>query len=958
LLRFPQFNPQSGKRSSRNEFRTCNGFGFCRKAREARYLSNLERLLYLSGAKTLMSANDKQLTPMLRQYHEIKKQHPGTLLFFRMGDFYELFYDDALIGAREMEITLTARHKEKGTPIPMCGIPYHAVTNYITKLVRKGFRIAICEQAEAAQASKLVRREVVRVITPGTALESQLLDSKENSYLAAICGAGEGMGLAFIDLSTGEFLATQFVGETAWERAQEQIEIFSPRELLFPQSLAPLFRQNKTGKPDGTHRTDRTNGSNGREAERVEQSSGQQQTENADTIMTDSLSDQSLTSLKPAPLSDESQRRFKAALTPLDDWLFGHDHADSLLRTQLGVASLDGFGLQDKHLAVCAAGAAVHYINETQRAQAGHLSEITFFETTDALVLDATTVSNLELVQATDGIAAHSLFGVLDETMTGMGARQLRQWLLRPSVKLAEIETRLDAVAELKAAAIKRDQIRRQLESMADLERLAGKITLGRANARDLLALRNSIECIPSLRRTIAASKASLLEILAENLDELEDLKALIANAIADEPPAAANEPGMIRDGYNPELDELRNLAHSGKSYIAAIEARERGRTSIASLKVKFNNVFGYFIEISHAHKDKIPADYERKQTLVNAERYTTPELKEYEAKVLGAEERIIQLEIELFSQVRQQLAREVRRIQGVARAVALLDCLTALAETAARRNYVRPVIHEGDEIEIKAGRHAVIESFGERFVPNDLVVNNTTDRLMIITGPNMGGKSVYLKQTALIVILAQIGSFVPAASARIALVDRIFTRVGASDNLAHGRSTFMVEMTETSNILNTATPRSLVLLDEVGRGTATFDGLSLAWAIAEYLHDNARHSAKTIFATHYHELTELAKLRPGVRNYQVAVSEAGGDIVFLRRVVPGSASKSYGIEVARLAGLPQTVVERAREILTNLEQNELDVTGKPKFARHLKKASKHVNQSSLFDPAPEENEV
>jgi DNA mismatch repair protein MutS len=905
-----------------------------------------------------MSANDKQLTPMLRQYHEIKKQHPGTLLFFRMGDFYELFYDDALIGAREMEITLTARHKERGQPIPMCGIPYHAVTNYITKLVRKGFRIAICEQAEAAQASKLVRREVVRVITPGTALESQLLESKENSYLASVCGAGEGMGLAFIDLSTGEFLATQFVGETAWDRAQEQIEIFSPRELLFPQSLAPLFRQNQTGKPDGTHKPDRVNGSNGSAAERVEQSSGQTQPESFNTQITEPLSDQSLANLKPTPLSDESQRQFKAALTPLDDWLFGHDHADSLLRTQLGVASLDGFGLQDKHLAVCAAGAAVHYINETQRAQAGHLSEITYFETSDSLVLDATTVSNLELVQATDGIAAHSLFGVLDETMTGMGARQLRQWLLRPSVKLAEIETRLDAVAELKAAAIKRDQIRRQLESMADLERLGGKITLGRANARDLLALRNSIECIPSLRRTIAASKASLLEILAENLDELEDLKSLIANAIADEPPAAANEPGMIRDGYNPELDELRNLAHSGKSYIAAIEARERGRTSIASLKVKFNNVFGYFIEISHAHKDKIPADYERKQTLVNAERYTTPELKEYEAKVLGAEERIIQLEIELFNQVRQQLAREVRRIQGVARAVALLDCLTALAETAARRNYVRPVIHEGDEIEIKAGRHAVIESFGERFVPNDLVVNNTTDRLMIITGPNMGGKSVYLKQTALIVILAQIGSFVPAASARIALVDRIFTRVGASDNLARGRSTFMVEMTETSNILNTATPRSLVLLDEVGRGTATFDGLSLAWAIAEYLHDNARHSAKTIFATHYHELTELAKLRPGVRNYQVAVSEAGGDIVFLRRVVPGSASKSYGIEVARLAGLPQTVVERAREILTNLEQNELDVTGKPKFARHLKKASKHVNQSSLFDPAPEDGEA
>ncbi|NOT62156.1 MAG: DNA mismatch repair protein MutS, partial [Acidobacteria bacterium] len=717
---------------------------------------------------------------------------------------------------------------------------------------------------------------------------------------------------------------------------------------------APLFKQKLSKVPKKSDGSDGRNRSDGSEANSVEHSPEN----SSDKQKTEPLSDQSSDKVKPASLSDDGFREFKAALTPLDDWLFGHDHADSLLRTQLGVASLDGYGLTDKAFAVCAAGAAVHYINETQRAQAGHLSEITFFETSDALVLDATTVSNLELVQATDGIAAHSLFGVLDETMTGMGARLLRQWLLRPSVKLAEIETRLDAVEELKSAPIKRDQLRRQLESMSDLERLAGKITLGRANARDLLALRNSIECIPSLRRTIAASKASLLQVLSESLDELEDLKLLIANAIADEPPAAANEPGMIRDGFNPELDELRNLAHSGKSYIAAIEARERGRTSIASLKVKFNNVFGYFIEISNTHKDKIPTDYERKQTLVNAERYTTPELKEYEAKVLGAEERIITLEIELFSQVRQQLAREVRRIQGVARAVALLDCLTALSEVAARRNYVRPAIHEGDEIEIKAGRHPVIESFGERFTPNDLAVNNTTDRLLIITGPNMGGKSVYLKQTALIVILAQIGSFVPAASARIALVDRIFTRVGASDNLARGRSTFMVEMTETSNILNTATPRSLVLLDEVGRGTATFDGLSLAWAIAEYLHDHGQHSAKTLFATHYHELTELAKLRPGVRNYQVAVSEAGGDIVFLRRVVAGSASKSYGIEVARLAGLPKTVVERAREILTNLEQNELDVTGKPKFARHLKKASKHVNQSSLFDTPAEEGEA
>lgn len=854
------------------------------------------------------SSGAGQLTPMLRQYYEIKKNYPGTLLFFRMGDFYEMFYDDALIGAREMEITLTARHKEHGTPVPMCGIPHHSAAGYITKLVKKGFRVALCEQTENPKAgTKLVKREVVRVITPGTALESQLLETKQNNYLATVCGAGEGMGLAVLDLSTGEFLTTQFNGETAWQRVQEQLEVFSVREILFPNSLAPLFNYSLSKKDSSTH--------------------------------------------KPNTLSDSGSTTFKdCALTPLDDWLFGFDHADSLLRTQLGVTSLDGFGLDGRIFAICAAGAAVHYINETQKAQAAHLSEISYFEPSEYLVLDSTTVSNLELATASDGITSHCLLGVLDQTQTGMGARLLRQWVLRPSVKLGEIEARLDSVDELKGSAIKRDQLRRLLEPMADLERLCGKVTLGRANARDLISLRLSIEILPRLRQSLSDSRSSLLQVLAESLDELEDLRSLIAGAIADEPPAAMNEPGMIRDGYSPELDELRNLAHSGKSYIAAIEARERGRTGISTLKVKFNNVFGYFIEISHANKDRVPSDYERKQTLVNAERFTTPELKEYEAKVLGAEERIVELEVELFNDVRRRVANQVKRIQGVARAVATLDVIASLAETAALRNYVRPQLHEGDEIEIRAGRHPVIETLGERFVPNDLSLNNTTDRLLIITGPNMGGKSAYLKQSALIVVMAQMGSFVPANSAKIALVDRIFTRVGASDNLARGRSTFMVEMIETSNILNTATPRSLVLLDEVGRGTATFDGLSLAWAIAEYLHDNDRHSAKALFATHYHELTELAKMRPGVRNYQVAVSESKGEIVFLRKVVPGAASKSYGIEVARLAGLPKTVVERAREILSNLEQNELDLTGKPKFAKHLKKPSKHMNQLTFFD--------
>ena len=868
-------------------------------------------------------STEKPLTPMLRQYHEIKKQHPGTLLFFRLGDFYELFFDDALIASREMEVTLTARHKETGTPVPMCGVPYHAASSYIAKLVRKGFRVAICDQTEEASAAKkLVKREVVRVITPGTALESQLLETKQNNYLAAICGAGEGMGLALLDLSTGEFLATEFRGENAWQRIKEQLEIFAPKELLFPHSLAPLF-----GKKSKGHFTN--------------------------TNLPHALKNESAEI--PVALSDAGSRQFEElTLSPLDDWLFGYEHAEGLLLAQLGVASLDGFGLKGKSFAVCAAGAAVHYINETQRAQAGHLTEITYFESSEYLILDATTLSNLEIVEANDGNKAHTLLGVLDDTMTGMGARLLRQWLLRPSVRLAEIEMRLDAVAEFKQNSIERDQVRRLLESLADLERLAGKITLGRINPRELQSLRQSIEIFPSLRRQIVDAQASLLQTLAENFDDLSDLGELIQTAIADEPPATANEPGMIREGFHAELDELRNLATSGKSYIAAIEARERGRTGIATLKVKFNNVFGYFIEISHTNRDKVPADYERKQTLVNAERYTTPELKEYEVKVLGAEERIIALETELFKEIRLKLAQQVKRIQGVARVIALLDVTSALAEVAARRGYVRPQLHEGDEVEIKQGRHPIVETFGERFVPNDLNLNNTTDRLLIITGPNMGGKSVFLKQAAMISVMGQVGSFVPAASAKLAVVDRIFTRVGASDNLASGRSTFMVEMTETANILNTATPRSLILFDEVGRGTATFDGLSIAWAIAEYIHDHPHHSAKTLFATHYHEMTELAKMRPGVRNYQVAVSERNGEIVFLRRVVEGSASKSYGIEVARLAGLPRSVVERAREILTNLEQNELDVMGKPKFARHLKKPSAKLNQMSFFDQITE----
>lgn len=836
---------------------------------------------------------------MLRQYHEIKHQYPGTLLFFRLGDFYELFFDDALIGARELEITLTARHKERGSPIPMCGVPYHAATTYITRLVKKGYRVAICEQTEDPKsATKLVRREVIRVITPGTALESQLLDSKQNAYLASVSGAGEGMGLALLDLSTGEFLATEFSGSDAFNALKEQIAIFSPREIIFPRSLAPIMK----------------------------------------TVSGETLSDFG------------SEREQQPALTDLDDWIYNVEHALGLLHSALKVSTLDGFGLEGRHWAVAAAGAALHYVRETQRLEARHIGSISYFESAGHLILDSTTIDNLELVTSTSGQASQSLLGVLDSTQTGMGARLLRKNLLRPSLRLDEINARLDAVEEMLRSNIKRDRLRRSLENCADLERLTGKLSMGRATARDLVTLRQTLELVPAIRSGLEGFSSAILSEHYSQLDDLAEIRELISAAIVDDPSASASEPGMIRDGYNAELDSLRHLARSGKSDIAAIESRERARTGIPTLKIKYNNVFGYFLEISNTHRGRVPPDFERKQTLTNAERYTTPELKEYEAKVLGAEERITELETKIFEEVRARVAQETGRLLSLSRALATIDLMASLAETAARRNYRRPVVHDGDELVIKAGRHPVIEARGERFVPNDLRMNNSTDRLLIITGPNMGGKSVYLKQTALILILAQMGSFVPADEARLPLTDRIFTRVGAADNLARGRSTFMVEMVETANILNTATPRSLVLLDEVGRGTSTFDGLSLAWAIAEYLHDDPRHAAKTLFATHYHEMTELAKMRAGVRNYQVAVSESGGEIVFLRRVVPGSANKSYGIEVARLAGLPLPVVERAREILGNLEQNELDLTGKPKFARHLRKPSKLADQGSLLD--------
>ena len=860
-------------------------------------------------------------TPMVRQYNELKSQHPGTLLFFRLGDFYELFFDDAVTGARELQITLTARHKDSSEPIPMCGVPHHSAANYIAKLVRKGYRVAICEQTEdAAKTKKLVKREVVRIVTPGTPIDPQLLEARECVYLAAVCAEGETVGAAFLDISTGEFRATQAKGKDAWERIVADIDSYAPRELIFPQALSALvragFRSQQRTAPlplDGGNPTVR------------EGANSESPNQNAPCLMVGSLQ-------------------------PLDDWLWQAEDCANLLIKQFNVRSLDGYGLTKKTEAIRAAGACLRYAQDTQRAAATHISDIVYFEPQDFLVLDQITVRNLELVQATGG-ASRSLLDVIDASVTGMGGRLLRSWLLRPSIRRGEIEARHGAVGELHASHVKRDSLRTLLREVSDVERLIGRLNLGSATPRDLVALRRSLDQVPPVREAIKNAVSSLLQVLHDAADELADVRELIANAIDDDPPAKVIDGGVIRAGYSNELDELRSLSRDAKQIIASMEAEERARTGVGNLRIRFNNVFGYFIEVSKANAARVPDDYERRQTLANAERFTTPALKEYEAKVLGAEERILQMESEIFALICRQIGTETPRIQATARALACLDAIAGLAETAARRRFVRPTMHDGDEIEIVHGRHPVIEVFNDDpFIPNSVYLNNSTDRLLIITGPNMGGKSTVLRQTAIICILAQMGSFVPAEKARLPLLDRVWTRVGASDDLASGRSTFMVEMTETAAILHNATPRSLVLLDEIGRGTATFDGLSIAWAVAEYLHDSAEHAAKTLFATHYHELTELAERLPGAQNYQITATEREGEVVFLHRLERGRASKSYGIEVARLAGMPPAALARAREVLRRLERYELDVFAEEEGAAELGRAVVATAGSSTIE--------
>ncbi len=828
-------------------------------------------------------------TPLMRQYSAIKKEHPSALLFFRLGDFYEMFFDDAVLAAKELQITLTSRNKEKGIAVPMCGVPYHAAEGYISKLIRKGYKVAICDQVEDPRvAKKLVRREVTRVVTPGTAADSSL-SSEENNFLAAVVSSGDRAGFAALDLSTGEFRATEFSGEGADQRIQDELQQLRPKELLYASS-APLF---ETLAHVGTG--------------------------------------------APSAGSGQALHRPAApgaalwASTPLEDWIFSADHAIPLLENHFGVLSLEGFGLAGKPAAAAAAGAILYYVRSTQRGSLDHVDRIGFYEKQNCLVLDAVTVRNLELIEplfaGTD--AGLTLFRSIDATVTPMGKRLLRAWMLRPSDEPAEIQARLDAVEEQTKQTIAREELRRALEGVLDLERLLSRVTLETANPRDLLALAASLGRIPAVRGTLARLGSARFTSLHATIDELADVRERIKSTIIPEPPISLSDGGVIQPGADRELDELRELSRNGKQFLAQMEQRERERTGITSLKIRFNSVFGYYLEISKANQHLAPADYERRQTLVNAERFTTPELKQYESKILDAQEKIVEIERRIFVELRAAIAGEARRIRQTALALAEVDVLAAFAHLASIQNYCRPQFDDSSDIEIVQGRHPVIEqqefSSSERFVPNDLYLNSTTHTILVLTGPNMGGKSTYLRQAALIVILAQMGSFVPATKARLGIVDRVFTRIGASDNLARGRSTFMVEMNETAAILHTATPRSLILLDEVGRGTSTYDGLAIAWSAIEYLH--ARTRAKTLFATHYFELTELAEQLSGVKNYHVSVKETGTGIVFLRKVEPGAADRSYGIEVAKLAGLPDEVVRRAREVLAEHESAEAQLS-------------------------------
>jgi DNA mismatch repair protein MutS len=822
----------------------------------------------------------------MRQYHQAKAQHEDALLFFRMGDFYELFYRDAETASRALGIALTSRSREKDAP-PMAGVPVRSLDTYLRRLLRQGFKVAICEQVqESSEGVDLLDRQVVRVVTPGTVTEDAVLDARENNYLLAL-RPGAVTGLSWVDLSTGRFE----VEEVPAARVADELGRLQPAELLAPEGA-----------------------------------------------------------LRDDPALEARLRGITSAVTPRPDWLFEGDNGRRALCEFFGVATLRGFGCDELGPGLQAAGAALRYLQDTQKTALPHLRALVHHDPGSVMLIDRSTQAALELTRSgRDGGRTGTVLSVLDRTRTSMGARLLQAWLLAPLRRVDEIRRRQDAVAELKERGDRRAAVVEALAGVQDLERLGARIATERGSARDLAALRDSCPALARLKEAATGLEAELSGNAAEALDPLADLHDLLARALVDAPPLALREGGLIREGFHPELDELRGLKTRGSEVLRDLEQRELKRTGIPSLKVGFNQVFGYYLEVTHTHRDKVPPDYVRKQTLKNAERYITPELKEHEAKVLHADERARALEYRLFLELRQGVTAALERVQATAGAVALLDVLAGLAEVAEERRYARPAVNDGPAIRIRDGRHPVLETAPgrEAFVPNDALLDDGENTLLLITGPNMAGKSTYLRQTALIVLLAQVGSFVPAAEAEIGVADRIFTRVGAADELFRGQSTFMVEMAEVAAILNAASDRSVLVLDEVGRGTSTFDGVSIAWAVAEEIAGRLR--ARTLFATHYHELTALAATHRNVRNLNVAVREWGDEVIFLRKIVKGGADRSYGIHVARLAGVPRAVVERAAEILRNLEDEAAGLT-----RRLVPRAATRGRQRELFEEPPD----
>ena len=849
-----------------------------------------------------------ELTPMMQQYMETKKEYPDCILFYRLGDFYEMFFDDAITASRELEITLTGKNCGLEERAPMCGVPYHAVDGYLNRLVSKGYKVAICEQVEdPATAKGLVKRDVVRIVTPGTNLDTQSLDETKNNYIMCVVYIADRYGLSVADVTTGEYLVTE-LGDS--EKLFDEIYKFMPSELICNEAFY--------------------------------------------------MSGMDLELLK---------EKLGITIYSLDAWYFDDAICQRTLKEHFHVNVVEGLGLADYDCGVIAAGALLQYLLETQKRDLSHITKLSVYASGKYMLLDSSTRRNLELCETLrEKQKRGSLLWVLDKTKTAMGARTLRKYIEQPLIDRKEIERRLNAVDELKNNAISREEIREYLSPIYDLERLVCKITYQSANPRDLIAFESSLSMLPHIKYILQEMKAPLLHEIYEHLDTLEELCDLIQSAIQDDPPLAMKEGGIIKDGYNEEVDRLRSAKSDGKEWLAKLEADEREKTGIKNLRIRYNKVFGYYLEVTNSFKNLVPDYYTRKQTLANAERYIIPELKELEDTILGAEDRLYALEYQLYCEVRDQIAKEILRIQSTAHAIAQLDTFASMALVAERNQYVRPKINEKGVINIKDGRHPVVEKMipNDMFIANDTYLNDKKNRISIITGPNMAGKSTYMRQTALIVLMAQIGSFVPAASADIGLVDRIFTRVGASDDLASGQSTFMVEMTEVANILRNATNKSLLILDEIGRGTSTFDGLSIAWAVIEHISNSKLLGAKTLFATHYHELTELEGKIDNVNNYCIAVKEKGDDIIFLRKIVKGGADKSYGIQVARLAGVPDSVIQRAKEIVEELVH--ADITERIKdIASHgheqPKAKPKHYDevdlaQMSLFDTVKDDDVI